>query len=164
MFFDVLDFSVFYVLFFQIYLLKPAPERNFPITFKDGEIVYPDFAYPMRPNIVPIWLSAIISFGVPAIVIALCQIRIRSFWDVNNAIFGITYSLINAAAFQVFIKWLIGGLRPHFLDVCKPDMTKINGINGVGVGFQNLFFTKDVCTGDESEINDSLESMPSGRK
>uniref|UniRef100_A0A914P7T1 Uncharacterized protein n=2 Tax=Panagrolaimus davidi TaxID=227884 RepID=A0A914P7T1_9BILA len=143
-------------------MLKPAPERNFPIEFQDGNIVYPDFAYPMRPNIVPIWLSSVISFGVPAIVILICQIRVRSFWDVNNAIFGITYSLINAAAFQVFIKWLIGGLRPHFLDVCKPDPAKINF--GDGVGYKRMFFTKAVCTGDESEINDSLESMPSGRK
>ena len=141
-------------------MLKPVPTRNFAITFNNGEIVYPDFAFPLRANIVPIWLSSILSFGIPAIAILLCQIRVRSFWDVNNAILGITYSLINAAAFQVFIKWLIGGLRPHFLDVCKPKISP----NDIGVGFQQLFFTKAVCTGDESEINDSLESMPSGRK
>jgi len=43
------------------------------------------------------------------------QIRIRSFWDVNNGVLGLLYSLITAAVFQVWLKWLIGGLRPHFL-------------------------------------------------
>uniref|UniRef100_A0AC35G634 Phosphatidic acid phosphatase type 2/haloperoxidase domain-containing protein n=1 Tax=Panagrolaimus sp. PS1159 TaxID=55785 RepID=A0AC35G634_9BILA len=66
--------------------------------------------------------------------------------------------LINASAFQVFIKWLIGGLRPHFLSVCKPDLSKV----GEGIGFQNIMYTRAVCTGKESEIKEALESMPSG--
>lgn len=52
------------------------------------------------------------------------QIRIRSFWDINNAILGLLYSLITAAVFQVFLKWLIGGLRPHFLG--KPNLENLN--------------------------------------
>ena len=31
-----------------------------------------------------------------------------------------------------------------------------------GQGFLNLMFQRDICTGDKKEINDSLESMPSG--
>ena len=69
-----------------------------------------------RHEIIPIWAAALIAALVPIAVILLMQIRIRSFWDVNNAIIGLLYSLITAAVFQVFIKWLIGGLRPHFLD------------------------------------------------
>ena len=57
---------------------------------------------------------------VPIVIILLMQIRIRSFWDVNNAVLGLLYSLITAAVFQVMIKCLIGGLRPHFLAVCDP--------------------------------------------
>jgi membrane-associated phospholipid phosphatase len=78
------------------------------------------------------------------------------------------YSLITAAVFQVFIKWLIGGLRPHFLDVCKPDLSKVSNAPGVvgnglnGVGYQGIYYTREICTGDEKQINDSLESMPSG--
>lgn len=39
------------VLGIGIYVIPPAPERNFPIDFKDGTIVYPEFAYPMRKEI-----------------------------------------------------------------------------------------------------------------
>jgi nitrogen fixation-related uncharacterized protein len=48
---------------------------------------------------------------VPIAVFLVCQIRVRSFWDVNNAVIGLLYALITAAVFQVFIKWLIGGMR-----------------------------------------------------
>lgn len=88
------------------------------------------------------------------------QIRIRSFWDANNAIIGLLYSLIAAAVFQVFVKWLIGGLRPHFLDVCQPAVPAYG--DQTGRGFAHIMYDKSVCTGDMSEVNDSLESMPSG--
>lgn len=90
------------------------------------------------------------------------QIRVRSFWDVNNAVLGLLYSLITAAVFQVFIKWLIGGLRPHFLAVCKPDVNLSDGQGYNSKGFTQLFYTPDICTGDQKQINDALEAMPSG--
>lgn len=117
----------------------------------------------MRKEIIPIWLAAFLAAMIPIVVILLMQIRVRSFWDVNNAVIGLLYSLITAAVFQVFIKWLIGGLRPHFLDVCKPDLSLANTSAGYNrKGFQQLFFTREICTGDESEIDDSLEAFPSG--
>jgi len=113
----------------QVYYVPPAPTRSFPVYFQDGEIVYPQFAYPLRNNIIPIWLAAFLASMIPIVVIALMQIRIRSFWDLNNAIMGLLYSLINAAVFQVFLKWLIGGLRPHFLAVsfCRCSAGLLSG-------------------------------------
>ena len=37
-------------------------------------------------------------------------------------------------------KYSVGRLRPHFLDVCKPDYSKFNCTDG--------YITADVCTGD----------------
>jgi len=143
-----------------VYYVPPAPTRSFPVYFQDGEIVYPQFAYPLRNNIIPIWLAAFLASVIPIVVIALMQIRIRSFWDLNNAIMGLLYSLINAAVFQVFLKWLIGGLRPHFLAVCKPSLPDVG--NNTGTGLRAIMYTRAICTGDSKEINDSLESFPSG--
>lgn len=152
-----------------VYFAHPAPTRSFAVTFPtDGEVVYPQFAYPLRKEIIPIWLAALLAAIIPIVVILFMQIRIRSFWDVNNAIIGLLYSLITAAVFQVFIKWLIGGLRPHFLDVCKPDLSRVSnapGVVGAGLnaaGFNQIYYTREICTGDPDEIDDSLESMPSG--
>lgn len=160
---DLLTMAAMGAIGLGVYNADPAPSRSFPITFLDGEVVYPEFAYPLRSEIVPIWEAALLASLIPIAVILLMQIRIRSFWDVNNAIIGLLYSLITAAVFQVFIKWLIGGLRPHFLYVCAPDLSKVQQ-NGQyqGQGFGRIMFQRDVCTGDRNQINDSLESMPSG--
>jgi hypothetical protein len=64
----------------------------------------------MRHEIVPIWAAAMIAVLVPIFIFLLCQIRVRSFWDLNNAVLGLLYSVISAAVFQVFLKWLIGGV------------------------------------------------------
>jgi len=125
-----------------------------------GELANPDVAYPLRKNIIPIYAAALLASLIPIFIILCMQIRIRSFWDVNNAIIGLFYSLITAAVFQVFVKWLIGGLRPHFLDVCQPAVPAYG--DQAGKGFAHIMYDKSVCTGDASEINDSLESMPSG--
>ena len=48
--------------------------------------MYPQFAYPLRKEIVPIWAAAMLGFFVPFVVFLICQIRVRSFWDFNNAV------------------------------------------------------------------------------
>lgn len=93
--------------------------------------------------------------------ILICQIRIRSFWDVNNAVIGLFYSLITAAVFQVFLKWLIGGLRPHFLTVCAPNIPVLT-TQEKGNGLNMIMYDRTICSGDQDEIDDSLESFPSG--
>ncbi|ORY61907.1 phosphatidic acid phosphatase type 2/haloperoxidase [Leucosporidium creatinivorum] len=155
---DLLSMLAMGMVGLGVYFADPAPTRSFAVDFSDGEIIYPQFAYPLRNEIIPIWAAAMIAFFVPFVVFCIVQIRVRSFEDFNCAVFGVLYSLINAAVFQVFIKWLIGGLRPHFLTVCAPVIPE--GI--VGNGFQSIYFTRSICTGDAKEINDSLESMPSG--
>jgi diacylglycerol diphosphate phosphatase/phosphatidate phosphatase len=65
------------------------------------------------------------------------------------------------------------GLRPHFLAVCKPvipagafDTPNTNSDNqfagNVANGYRQIMFDRSICTGDKAEINDALESMPSG--
>ncbi|KAM7189297.1 Phosphatidic acid phosphatase type 2/haloperoxidase [Naviculisporaceae sp. PSN 640] len=171
---DILTMVILGALGLGVYWAKPAPTRSFAVNFPNpdtGILVDAEFAYPLRKEIIPIWAAALLAALVPITIILLMQIRIRSFWDVNNAVLGLLYSLITAAVFQVFIKWLIGGLRPHFLDVCKPDPNVLanlgqnsdygaNGLNGVG--YRGIYYTREICTGDEKQINDSLESMPSG--
>ncbi|GAA5861729.1 hypothetical protein JCM8547_000717 [Rhodosporidiobolus lusitaniae] len=155
---DLLTMAAIGAVALGVYFAHPAPTRSFPITFSDGEIVFPEFAYPLRNNIIPIWAAALIAFFVPFACFIIVQIRVKSFDDLNTATFGVLYSLICAATFQVFIKWLIGGLRPHFLTVCNP----VIDTSTIGSGYQNLMFDRSVCTGDPDEIDDSLESLPSG--
>lgn len=157
---DYLLMAMMGALGLGIYYLRPAPNRLFPVYFANGEIIQPEMSYPFRKDIIPIWLAAFLAFIVPLIFIMLMQIRLRSFNDANTAIMGLLFSLISAAVFQVFIKWLIGGLRPHFLAVCKPMINSSD--YGTGRGFDGIMFDRSICTGDEKQINDALESLPSG--
>lgn len=150
-----------------IYITPLASTRNFPITFtQSGDIVYPEFAYPNRGWILSPSLSGIISALVPIGVIVLAQIRIRSFWDLNNGIMGVLYSLILGTLFQVVIKQLIGGFRPYFLEVCQPDISRAASNNSTGlnaVGFQKIMYTVDVCTNpDKQALKNAMTSFPSG--
>lgn len=79
----------------------------------------------------------------------------------NNATIGLLYALISGAVFQVFLKWLIGGLRPHFLTVCAPNVPQFSN-QRTGNGLSMIMYDRTICTGDQDEIDDSLESFPSG--
>ncbi|KAG8743887.1 hypothetical protein FRC10_011177 [Ceratobasidium sp. 414] len=157
---DIITMAAMGAVGLGVYEAKPAPSRSFPVYFDSGEIVYPQFAYPLRKEIIPIWLAALIAFIAPFFFFCLFQSRRRSIEDLLCTTMGLLMSLITAAVFQVFIKWLIGGLRPHFLAVCQPNVSSSGPQKGNGFGM--IMYDRTVCTGDQKQINDSLESMPSG--
>lgn len=152
---------------FQLYLAQPPASRSFAVLSKNNEVVFPQFALPLRQEIVPSSLAIFLGPFVPVVCILVLQLHIRSFWDANNALFGVLYALSNATVFQVIIKWLIGGLRPHFLDVCKPDLSLAETLAKDkapynAAGFTSMYYTREICTGDPQLINDALSSFPSG--
>lgn len=157
---DIITMALMGALGLGIYEASPAPSRSFPVYFQDGQVVYPQFAYPLRKEIIPIYAAALIAFFAPFFFFCLFQIRRRSLHDLLTTTMGVLKSLITAAVFQVFVKWLIGGLRPHFYAVCQPSIDQNTAPSGTG--FASLMYDRSVCTGDKNEIDDSLESFPSG--
>ncbi|KAI1411750.1 acid phosphatase/Vanadium-dependent haloperoxidase [Hypoxylon sp. FL1857] len=172
---DVVTMIILGAIALGVYSLRPPGTRMFPLTVIDartgedtGEVVYPQFAYPYRPQIIPSWLDTILVILAPLFVFLLVQIRVRSFWDFNNAIIGFIYALETSSAFQVIIKWLIGGLRPNFYDVCQPDPSLASnpefnrtGLNSVG--YRQYMFTSEICTsGQGRPLWNAMQSFPSG--
>lgn len=145
--------------------------RTFPIRFDQtsGDIVYPSLAYPERGWILPTWAAACLSVGIPLAVYAAAQVRMRSAWDADGAVMGTVWAVLLATLFQVCVKTAVGGLRPYFLDVCKPDLAQLarvpgrdaTGLNGVGFG--RIMYTADVCTErDPAVLRNAMTSFPSG--
>lgn len=128
--------------------------------------MFPTLAYPNRGWIIESWLSGLISILIPSMVIILAQIRVRSFWDLNNGIVGLLQSLIIGTLFQVITKQLIGGFRPSFLEVCMPDISLAESNNSTGlngVGYKQIMYTIDICTQpDKSLLKNAITSFPSG--
>ncbi|KAG7284542.1 hypothetical protein NEMBOFW57_010920 [Staphylotrichum longicolle] len=165
---DILTLAITGIASLAIYQTPYAATRNFPITFDaSGDIVYPQFAYPSRGWIISPSLSGVLDTVIPIGIMALAQIRIRSFWDFNNAVLGLLYSVILGSLFQVIIKQLIGGFRPYFLEICQPDISlassghNTTGLNGVG--FHQIMYTVEVCTNpDKGALKNAMTSFPSG--
>ena len=133
--------------------------RQFPVTSPDNAIYWPSIAHPYVEPIFSSAAAGVLAALIPIICFALTQLWQQSFTDFASAVLGLAYSMVTGTCFQVILKKTIGGLRPHFLGVCKPVIPE--GL--VGVGFQNVMYTaEEVCTGDAKEIRNALESFPSG--
>ncbi|KAG7330590.1 hypothetical protein KOW79_006812 [Hemibagrus wyckioides] len=57
-------------------------------------------------------------------------------------------------SFTDIAKVSVGRLRPHFLDVCKPDFSRINCSLG--------YITEYMCTGEDSKVQEARKSFFSG--
>ncbi|XPS75663.1 hypothetical protein M3J09_007737 [Ascochyta lentis] len=89
------------------------------------------YGKPFLEEYVTTLVSAIISFTVPFLVMGAVGIWwTRDYWESNAAIMGLGYALATATLFQSFIKWFIGGLRPHFLSICRPAIPQ--PVHGLG--------------------------------
>jgi diacylglycerol diphosphate phosphatase / phosphatidate phosphatase len=110
-------------------------------------------------NIIPLYAVVLLSIFVPALFFALFQIRRKSIDDFLSTTLGLLRALITAAVFQVFIKWLIGGLRPHFLAVCQPNIP-VGAVEGYG--FSRVMYDRSICTGDPAQIDEAMQSMAAG--
>ncbi|KAG8744556.1 hypothetical protein FRC12_014772 [Ceratobasidium sp. 428] len=139
-----------------------ASTRQFPIVFgANGDIVYPTFSYPRRSSIIPIWLDALLATLIPILFFVIAQIRVRSAYDLNTAFWGLIWAVLASTLFQVFIKTLVGGFRPHFLSVCNPDLS---ALQGRGTGFQGIMYDISICSpnANPAHLRDATKSFPSG--
>jgi diacylglycerol diphosphate phosphatase/phosphatidate phosphatase len=67
---------------------------------------------------------------------------------------GLGYSLATTTLIVSVIKWIYGGLRPHFLAVCKPKT--------LPTIFPSYYTAAEVCTGSRWAMREVQMSFPSG--
>ncbi|KAJ4360525.1 uncharacterized protein N0V89_001090 [Didymosphaeria variabile] len=132
---DVLTQLLCVLVAFIIYLTaSPLMPRYFPlypgIHTTDWGLKY---GQPYVNEYINTTWSAAVSFVFPFLIMsAISGWYFNSFWDGNAACIGLGYALATATLFQSFIKWIIGGLRPHFLSLCNPAIPPAFG--GIGQG------------------------------
>jgi len=139
-----------------VFYAPPLSKRLFAVEFKGDPLEYDD-AYPIMKQIVPTWMSAAIAGGAGVLVLAFAQLWLKSGKEFHRGVLCLVTCLVAASWFQVICKVLIGGLRPNFLAVCQPDLTKAEG-----QGYYGVYYDYTVCTGDKASVYDALESFPSG--
>ncbi|OQV01587.1 hypothetical protein CLAIMM_06914 [Cladophialophora immunda] len=142
-----------------IWIIPARPPLVFPLLTPDGATYNPSIGYPYTTPILSSLLTGSLCGFIPLAVILVSQIFIRSFADFSSATLGLLYSLVTGTCFQVILKKSIGGLRPHFLSVCNPVVP--DGL--VGSGYNGMMYgVEDVCTGNPKDIDNALQSFPSG--
>lgn len=157
-------------------LVIPPYRRGF--FCDDDSIKYPFTSSESLPN----WAVILVSVVVPVTVILVCEIgrhrynghlgreqysqegednllcgpytKKPLFQRVYKIIFVFLYGTLVNLLFTLFVKLYVGQLRPHFLAVCKPNMSLINCSDG--------YITDYECTGtDLDAIERARRAFPS---
>ncbi|XP_008324482.1 phospholipid phosphatase 1 isoform X2 [Cynoglossus semilaevis] len=95
-----------------------------------------------------------------SLLVYLCRIKSQSSFGsyiacVYKAVGTFLFGAAMSQSLTDIAKYSIGRLRPHFLDVCKPDWTKINC--SIGDYIENF-----TCQGDPTMVNEGRLSFYSG--
>uniref|UniRef100_A0AAY5JWD9 Phospholipid phosphatase 3 n=1 Tax=Esox lucius TaxID=8010 RepID=A0AAY5JWD9_ESOLU len=130
----------------------------------DGSILYPFKNGDTISD--PVLCAAGILIAILSIVIGECY-RINHLREGSKSFIGNPYVsslykqvgvfIFGCAVSQSFTdiaKVSVGRMRPHFLDVCKPDWSTINCSEG--------YITSYTCTGPESKVQEARKSFFSG--
>ncbi|KAI0484203.1 phosphatidic acid phosphatase type 2/haloperoxidase [Xylariaceae sp. FL0804] len=171
---DLLMLLLLGLVGFLVAFLGPTyGHRTFPLWVPGGNgAVYPQYAYPLRQQIVGTPLAAALVIVIPAYTILMAQLlgrrcRNRSnvsgtsrFWDASNGLLGLAYALLATIVFCTLVKWLIGGLRPWFYAACRPDPQRMAAAS---VGYHGQLSSTDVCKQPPGPLlYEAMHSFPSG--
>jgi len=127
-----------------------------------------ELSYPWIREPIPTWACGVVVVLVPLLVITLFQLKLRSLWDFHAGLTGTLKATVSSyvqdglcSRVRIYVltgcrtmiatifKHFIGGFRPHYMQVCKPDMTKISG----GAGQLQSFFDSSACTANSHDVN-----------
>ncbi|XP_016337154.1 phospholipid phosphatase 1 isoform X2 [Sinocyclocheilus anshuiensis] len=125
-------------------------------------------SYPFHTSTVTSTVLYTVGFTLPisSMIIGEClsvylnRIKSKSFCNsyvacVYKAIGTFLFGAAMSQSLTDIAKYSIGRLRPHFLDVCKPDWTQNNCTGGA-------YIEDFICTGDPAKVNEGRLSFYSG--
>ncbi|XP_059401358.1 phospholipid phosphatase 1-like isoform X1 [Carassius carassius] len=125
-------------------------------------------SYPFHTSTITSTVLYTVGFTLPicSMIIGEClsvylnRIKSKSFCNsyvacVYKAIGTFLFGATMSQSLTDIAKYSIGRLRPHFLNVCKPDWTRINCTGGA-------YIEDIICTGDPDKVNEARLSFYSG--
>jgi len=121
----------------------------------------PDISYPYHPDIITFPVLMLLCFAIPLIAIILLAVFVvKSKHDFHHAAMGLCQTIAILLITTAVVKIFLGGLRPHFLARCAPDMSRIS--EATTHGYNGIFVDTSICTSPQWEINDAQSAFPSG--
>lgn len=126
--------------------------------------------YPYLDSTMPTWALIMVSYILPGTIFCLVETsilkHIGTFTSIRLA--RVLYNTVGVFVFGSLVnrlltditKYSMGSLRPHFLSVCKPNITLDTGI--CGDSNNPVYITQYGCTGQEDMLRDTRLSFVSG--
>lgn len=142
----------------------------------------PAISYPLRPNIVPFSVAAVVSLVAPVVIITVLSIfpianhspkgiarRLRNrLRNINAGCSGLCLSLATALFITEGLKTIVGKPRPNMLATCHPDLTKLRiyAVGGLGTSLDSeapILVSSAICSQtSQHTLRDAFSSFPSG--
>ncbi|CZT41417.1 uncharacterized protein RSE6_01153 [Rhynchosporium secalis] len=118
----------------------------------------PELSYPWIKEPIPTWACGFVVVVVPMLIVTLFQLKLRSLWDFHAGLTGNLRANVSSTFIATVLKHFIGGFRPHYIQMCKPDMNVV---------FQQAdqlrsSFTPTFCTASSHDVNRAIHGFPSG--
>ncbi|KAF2767376.1 acid phosphatase/Vanadium-dependent haloperoxidase [Teratosphaeria nubilosa] len=158
---SILTLLVFAAVSLGTFLAPPTPKLHFTIFGPYGDLISPQYAYAFRKPTMPTWANGLTAALAPIPIMLIAQFWYRSWRDFSNGVMGLLLAVLGACTFQVIVKIVIGGLRPHFFDVCQPGVVFPAAAHN-GFGWRGLTYDHTICTAQPRLVKDAMMSFPSG--
>ncbi|KAG9234319.1 phosphatidic acid phosphatase type 2/haloperoxidase [Amylocarpus encephaloides] len=117
-----------------------------------------DLSYQWKPEPLPSELCGVLVVIIPIVVVIVFQSRNFNVRDLHAGISGSLKAVVATAFVCTILKQVVGGFRPHFVDVCRPDPKFIAEDMALG----RYWFNATACSGDSYEVRRAMQSFPSG--
>lgn len=145
---DAAGIIIALILIYIFYLRLETPTLLFRVDD-------PSISYPAVGATVSSLNAGLLTAIIPIIVIILFNIFIAyNPRDIYAGIVGLVIAYVLALSLTSILWVLIGGLRPHFLDLCNVDRSKLIP--------EQIYYTLDICKNKSIFTNDTFHGFPSG--
>ncbi len=176
----VVDFIVIVIIFiiFAIVYTTVKPKIRY-FTCNENDIFYP-----YKEDTIPFWAVGIFGFLGPLVFIIIVELlnskilpfqknydnlrisqrlkifAICTFHALSLFLLGVSVTLLLT---EIGKRW-VGRLRPHFIEVCNPDLSLINCVTNTASGsvFKPIDTGASFCRGDSKKVEEARLSFPSG--
>ncbi|KUJ18358.1 PAP2-domain-containing protein [Mollisia scopiformis] len=91
----------------------------------------------------------------------LVSTLVRRFRDYRAATTGLVKTVLAATIVSETVKHFVGGFRPHYIEVCQPDLTLLTSVNTT-TSNATWWMGPAACTGDKAKVLNALWGFPSG--
>jgi len=148
--YDLLGLLGIFTLVFLFYMILEPPVLYFRLD--DTSLMYP-----FIPSNVSSALVALLSILLPVFAIILFHIFFAwNKWDLVAGLYGAFLAYALSILITSTLWYFVGGLRPHFLTICKPDQ------NIISTWREHPFYTTSVCSERSQFTRDTFHGFPSG--